>query len=157
MYQLDSFMYMSSLIPTALQRASGSKSVVSPYMYFKVFFYTSEKKIIKYSFLVSYMWSSEEFEHSMVKKQPSESPFFFAVNSLCCAIKAVRKVCSFRSTLMDCIFVENHVNKLLIISFCDSCRCNRKKGLLEGCRHLLHIAQGGLAVNRVGLKASNGW
>lgn len=48
MYQLDSFMYMSSLIPADLQKASGSKSVVSPYMYFKVFFYTSEKKIIKY-------------------------------------------------------------------------------------------------------------
>lgn len=92
------------------------------------------------SFLVSYMWSSEELEYSMVNKQPSESPFFFAVNSLCCAIKALRKACSLRSTLMDCIFVENHVNKLLIISFCDCCRCNTNKGFLESYKHLLCIA-----------------
>lgn len=76
----------------------------------------------------------------MVNKQPSESPFFFAVNSLCCAIKALRKVCSLRSTLMDCIFVGNHVNKLLIISFCDCCRCNTNKGFLESYKHLLCIA-----------------
>lgn len=109
------------------------------------------------SFLVSYMWSSEELEYSMVNKQLSESPFFFAVNSLCCVIKALRKVCFLRSTLMDCIFVENHVNKLLIISFCDCCRCNRNKGLLEGYKHLLCIAQGGLAVNCDCLRGSDEW
>lgn len=109
------------------------------------------------SFLVSYTWSSEELKYSVVNKQPSESPFFFAVNSLCCAIKAVRKVCSLGSTLMGCIFAENHVNKLLIIFFCDCCRCNMNKGLLEGCKHLLHIARGGLAVNKAGLKGSDEW
>lgn len=103
------------------------------------------------------MRSSEELEYSVVKKQPSESPFFFAVNSLCCAIKAVRKVCSLRSTLTDGIFVEIHVNKLLIISFCDCCRCNTNKGFLEGCKHLLHIAQGGLVVNKAYLKSSDEW
>lgn len=103
------------------------------------------------------MWSSEELEYSVVKKQPSESPFFFAVNSLCCAIKAVRKVCSLRSTLMDGIFVEIHVNKLLIISFCDFCRCNMNKGFLEGYKHLPHIAQGDLVVNKAGLKSLDKW
>lgn len=103
------------------------------------------------------MRSSEELEYSVVKKQPSESLFFSAVNSLCCAIKAVRKVCSLRTTLMDGIFVEIHVNKLLIISFCDFCRCNMNKGLFEGYKHLPHIAQGGLVVNKAGLKSSDEW
>lgn len=103
------------------------------------------------------MWSSEGLECSVVNKQPSESPFFFAVNSLCCAIKAVRKVCSLRSTLVDGFFVEIHVNKLLIISFCDFCRCNMNKGLLECYKHLPHIAQGGLVVNKAGLKSSDKW
>lgn len=103
------------------------------------------------------MWSSEELVYSVVKKQPSENPFFSAVNSLCCAIKAVRKVCSLRSTLMDGIFVEIHVNKLLIISFCDICRCNMNKGLFEGYKHLTHIAQGGLVVNKAGLNSSDEW
>lgn len=56
---------------------------------------------------------------------------------------------------MDCIFVENHVNKLLITFFCDYCRCNTNKGLLEGCKQLLHIVQEGLSVNKAGLKRSD--
>lgn len=103
------------------------------------------------------MRSSEELEYSVVKKQPSESPFFFAVNSLCCAIKAVREVCSLRSTLIDDIFVGIHVNKLLIIFFCDFCRCKMNKGLVEGYKHLPYIAQGGLVVNMAGLKSSDEW
>jgi len=103
------------------------------------------------------MWSSEELEYFVVNKQPSERLFFFALKSLCCAIKAVRKVCSLRSTLVDCIFAENRVNKLLIIFFCNCCRCNMNKGLLEGCKHLLRIAQGGLVVNKAGLKGSDEW
>lgn len=58
---------------------------------------------------------------------------------------------------MDSIFVEIYVNKLLIISFCDFCRCNMNKGLLEGYKHLIHIAQGGLVVNKAGLKSSDKW